>query len=67
VRYGSCGLHVFGVKPDTWCTVQAHSFGGVFFLGGGGLAGAAKKILGTLTDEVVAEIANGNDSDISFV
>jgi len=35
--------------------------------GWGATCCGSKKILGTSTDEVVAEIANGNDSDISFV
>jgi len=61
------------VGSDSWCKVAVLSFLFFFFFGRGDAWrwGAtccdSKKILGTLTDEVVAEIANGNDSDISFV
>ena len=37
MRCGSCGLHVFEVKPDTWCTVQVLSFRFFFFFSGGGM------------------------------
>jgi hypothetical protein len=62
-------LRVSEVKPDVWCTVQffwGEGWGHYLWVLSKDSCGS-KMILGTLTEEVVAEIANDSDSDISSV